>query len=121
MLRMVIAGATDAAAMATWDRYNQAADHKAPAHLLGHAAADVTAQETSMAAAIQRPPAPINCNMGTLVGSDATVARPLDAAAAMPGVKDLMPTFDDVIGGMEDFGTRIQPPMRCRRQVMQPA
>jgi pyrimidine oxygenase len=117
MLYMIIAYETDEAALAKWDSYNQGADREALAHLLGHAAADLTAQETSMAAAIQRSPSPINFNMGTLVGSYANVARMLDEAATMPGVKGLMLTFDDFLIGMDTFGQRIQPLMNCRGHV----
>ena len=117
MLYMVIADETDAAALAKWDLYNAGADRDALAHLLGHAAADTAPSETSMAAAIQRSPSPINFNMGTIVGSYATCARLLDEAAAMPGVKGLMLTFDDFLAGMDSFGTRIQPLMACRSHV----
>ena len=117
MLYMVIADETDAAALAKWDAYNAGADKEALAHLLGHAAADTAPSETSMAAAIQRAPSPINFNMGTIVGSHATCARLLDEAATMPGVKGLMLTFDDFLQGMDEFGTRIQPLMQCRGHV----
>ncbi len=118
MLYMIIADETDAAALAKWDLYNRGADREALAHLLGHAAADVNTEATSMAAAIQRSPSPINFNMGTLVGSYASVARMLDEAAAMPGVKGIMLTFDDFVAGMDAFGERIQPLMACRQHVM---
>jgi pyrimidine oxygenase len=118
MLYMIIADETDTAAMAKWDLYNREADQDALAHLLGKAAEDTAPSETSMAAAIQRSPSPINFNMGTLVGSYANVAAMLDEAASMPGVKGIMLTFDDFLLGMDAFGTRIQPLMRCRRHVM---
>ena len=118
MLYMIIADETDAAALAKWDLYNRGADREALAHLLGHAAADVNTEATSMAAAIQRSPSPINFNMGTLVGSYASVARMLDEAAAMPGVKGIMLTFDDFVAGLDAFGERIQPLMACRQHVM---
>ncbi len=117
MLYMVIADETDAAAMAKWELYNQGADKDALAHLLGKAAEDTTAHETSMAAAVLRSPSPINFNMGTLVGSYAHVARMLDKVASLPGVKGIMLTFDDFLEGMENFGQRIQPLMECRRHV----
>jgi pyrimidine oxygenase len=41
----------------------------------------------------------------------------LDEAAAMPGVKGIMLTFDDFLIGMDAFGTRIQPLMQCRSHV----
>ena len=118
MLYMVIADETDDAAMRKWDLYNAGADKQALAHLLGKAAEDTATSETSMAAAIQRSPSPINFNMGTLVGSYAKVASMLDEVAMMPGVKGIMLTFDDFIVGMDAFGTRIQPLMQCRRHVM---
>jgi pyrimidine oxygenase len=111
---MVIADETDTAAMRKWDLYNAGADKGALAHLLGKAAEDTAPSETSMAAAIQRSPSPINFNMGTLVGSHATVASLLDEVATMPGVKGIMLTFDDFLTGMDAFGQRIQPLMRCR-------
>ena len=118
MLYMVIADETDAAAMTKWDAYNAGADQDALAHLLGKAAEDIATSETSMAAAIQRSASPINFNMGTLVGSYASVAAMLDEAAAMPGVKGIMLTFDDFLVGMDAYGTRIQPLMRCRQHIM---
>ena len=56
-------------------------------------------------------------NMGTLVGSYGKVAAMLDEAAEMPGVKGIMLTFDDFLAGMDDYGTRIQPLMRCRKPM----
>ncbi len=114
MLYMIIADETDAAAMAKWDDYNAGADTDALAHLLGKAAEDTAPSPTSMASAIQRSPSPVNFNMGTLVGSYAHVARMLDEAASMPGVKGIMLTFDDFLLGMDTFGERIQPLMQCR-------
>ena len=63
---------------------------------------------------------PINFNMGTLVGSYASVAAMLDEAAAMPGVKGIMLTFDDFLVGMDAYGTRIQPLMHCRKHISTP-
>ncbi|WP_149541060.1 pyrimidine utilization protein A [Siccirubricoccus phaeus] len=117
MLYMVIAEETAEDAFAKWDAYNKGADREALAHLLGHAAHDTDTQETSMAAAILRAPSPINFNMGTLVGTYAEVARMLDEAAGMPGVKGIMLTFDDFLLGMDKFGQRIQPLMQCRSHV----
>jgi pyrimidine oxygenase len=47
----------------------------------------------------------------------AGVAAMLDDAAEMPGVKGIMLTFDDFLAGMDDYGTRIQPLMRCHKDV----
>ena len=60
------------------------------------------------------PEGAINFNMGTFVGSYASVAHMLDEAATVPGTKGLMLTFDDFVVGMEQFGQRIQPLMKCR-------
>ena len=51
-----------------------------------------------------------------LVGSYASIARMLDEMAAVPGVQGVMMTFDDFVIGMEQFGTRILPLMRCRER-----
>ncbi len=75
----------------------------------------------SMAAAVLRDPSPINFDMGTLVGSFARVASMLDEVAAMPGVKGIMLTFDDFLRGLELFGERVQPLMRCRQDRAVPA
>jgi pyrimidine oxygenase len=111
----VIADETDEAAFAKWDAYVKGADQEALAHLFGKAAEDTTASADSTAAAMTRAANPVNFNMGTLVGSYANVAKMLDEVATMPGVKGIMLTFDDFLQGMDDFGTRIQPLMECRR------
>ena len=52
-----------------------------------------------------------------LIGSYATVARLLDEMAEIEGLAGVMLTFDDFVIGMEQFGTRILPLMRCRDVV----
>jgi len=47
------------------------------------------------------------------VGSYASIARMLDEMSTVPGVRGVMMTFDDFVVGMEQFGTRIMPLMRC--------
>ena len=121
MLFMVIAEDTDEAAMAKWDLYCEGADKEALAHLLGKAAEDTNTQSTSMAAAVLRSASPINFNMGTIVGSHARCAEMLDDVAAMPGVKGIMLTFDDFLTGLDKFGQKIQPLMRCRADRDLPA
>ena len=56
-------------------------------------------------------------NQGVFVGSYASVAQMLDEMATVPGVRGVMLTFDDFIIGMEQFGTRILPLMRCRNEI----
>jgi len=41
----------------------------------------------------------------------------LDELAEVPGVQGVMLTFDDFVIGMEQFGTRILPLLRCREKV----
>jgi pyrimidine oxygenase len=121
VLFMVIADETDEAAMAKWRHYNAGVDTEALAWMFGQAGADPTATEGSTAKAIVVPEGAINFNMGTLVGSYASVARMLDEAASVPGTKGVMLTFDDFLIGMEQFGQRIQPLMATRRARLQKA
>ena len=115
VLFMVIADETDAAAMAKWRHFNAGADAEALAWMFGQAGADKSAADGSTAKAMVVPEGAINFNMGTLVGSYASVAGMLDEAAAVPGTKGIMLTFDDFLIGMEQFGQCIQPLMATRR------
>ena len=63
------------------------------------AAADDKADLSSTAKSMTNPVSAVNFNMGTLVGSYATVAALLDELATVPGVKGIMLTFDDFIAG----------------------
>ncbi|MDQ8576487.1 pyrimidine utilization protein A, partial [Klebsiella aerogenes] len=63
------------------------------------------------------PTSAVNINMGTLVGSYANVARMLDEVAAVPGTDGVLLTFDDFLQGIDAFGERIQPLMRCRDHI----
>ena len=63
------------------------------------------------------PTSAVNLNMGTLVGSYASVARMLDEIDTVPGAEGVLLTFDDFVKGVEAFGTRIQPLMRSRRHL----
>jgi pyrimidine oxygenase len=55
-----------------------------------------------------RPDGALSLNMGTFIGRYASVAHMLDEAAAVPGTKGMLLTFDDFIIGTEQFGYRIQ-------------
>ena len=114
VLMMVIADETDEAAMAKWRHYNEGADMGALAWMAGEANADPNATDDGTAKRISAPEGAINFNMGTLVGSYATVARLLDECATVPATKGIMLTFDDFLIGMEQFGQRIQPLMKSR-------
>ena len=114
-LFMVIADETDAAAEAKWEHYKEGKDLEALAWMGIQAAADDKADKSSTAKSMTNPVSAVNFNMGTLVGSYATVAGLLDELATVEGVAGIMLTFDDFILGMQAFGERIQPLMQCRR------
>jgi pyrimidine oxygenase len=52
-----------------------------------------------------------------LVGSFAKVAGMLDEIAEVPGTKGIMLTFDNFLVGMDKFGEKIQPLMKCRAHI----
>jgi pyrimidine oxygenase len=117
VLFMIIADETDAAAHAKWQLYKDGVDTDALAWMADQGAADKTADENATARRINLPEGAVNFNMGTLVGSYATVAAMLDEAATIPGTKGIMLVFDDFLIGLDAFGTRIQPLMKCRQNV----
>jgi pyrimidine oxygenase len=121
VLFMVIAAETDEAAAATWKAYNDGADMGALAWMTDQAANDTTAADGSTAKHISLPEGAVNFNMGTIVGSYASVAKMLDEVAAVPGTKGIMLVFDDFLVGIDAFGERIQPLMQSRRDVAVPA
>ncbi len=115
ILVMIIADETDAAAHAKWDHYVAGTDHEALAWRDAQASDDPSTDP--MAQPNKRRvmgDAALPTNQGVLVGSHASIARMLDEMAAVPGVDGVMLTFDDFVAGMEAFGTRILPLMRCR-------
>jgi pyrimidine oxygenase len=114
VLFMVIADETDEAALAKWRHYNEGADLDAMGWLAGQANADSHAAASSTARQMAAPTGAVNFNMGTVVGSYASVARMLDECATVPATKGLMLVFDDFLIGMEQFGQRIQPLMKSR-------
>jgi pyrimidine oxygenase len=118
VLFMVIADETDEGAMAKWRHYNDGLDRVAVDWMISQALADTSASAAASARKKARPEGLVNLNMGTLVGSHASIARMLDEAAAVPGTKGLMLCFDDFIAGMQAFGERIQPLMRSRQAVV---
>jgi pyrimidine oxygenase len=116
-LMMVIADETDDAAFAKWQYYVDGADTGALSYLGLQAGGDAQADAGSSARWMTRPSNPVNFNMGTLVGSYASVAAMLDEAASVPGTKGIMLTFDDFVVGIEQFGQRIQPLMTTRAHL----
>ena len=117
VLFMVIADATDAAAEAKWQRYVEGADHEAIAWMVAQVAADRDGSALTSARKKALPERALNLNMGTLVGSYATIAALLDEAATVPGTKGILLVFDDFLAGLEAFGREIQPRMACRARI----
>jgi pyrimidine oxygenase len=122
VLTMVIADETDDAAMAKWEHY------KAGADLVALAYRDAQAEDDPSRDPLASPnrrrtlgTQNLPTQGGVLIGSYASVARMLDELAEVPGVQGVMLTFDDFVIGMEQFGTRILPLMRCRNEVRQAA
>jgi len=115
VLFMIIVDETDEGAMAKWQSYKDGVDVDALAWMAEQSSADTTASETSTAKTISLPESAVNLNIGTLVGSYATVAKLLDEAATTAGTKGIMLIFDDFLAGLDEFGQRIQPLMACRQ------
>lgn len=120
VLFMIIADETDAAAHAKWEHYKAGADEAAIAWLGLQSAADTRSGSDTNVRQMADPTSAVNINMGTLVGSFASVAAMLDAVMTVPGTGGVLLTFDDFVTGVEDFGTRIQPLMETRRHVAAP-
>jgi pyrimidine oxygenase len=119
---MIIADETDEAAMAKWNHYVAGADLEALAFREAQSSADPSTDP--MAQPNKRRTMGdenLPTNQGVLVGSYAHIAAMLDEIAAVPGVQGVMMTFDDFVIGMEQFGTRIMPLMRCRDTINQAA
>ncbi|MFO1080326.1 MAG: pyrimidine utilization protein A [Reyranellaceae bacterium] len=116
VLMMVIADETDEAAAAKWRHYNDGVDRSALTWLTDQATTDPNMPKGGTAALMSLHGGAVNFNMGTLIGSYANVARMLDECAALPGTKGIMLVFDDFLVGVEAFGERIQPLMKCRQE-----
>lgn len=117
VLFMIIADETDEAARAKWESYKAGADQEAIAWLGLQGAADTKSGSDTNVRQMADPVSAVNINMGTLVGSYETVAKMLDEVPTVPGTGGVLLTFDDFVKGVEDFGTRIQPLMKCRQHI----
>jgi len=115
VLMMVIADETDEAAQAKWQHYKDGLDVEAIAWLQEQGGKDNVSKTTNVRQLAAAEGA-ININMGTLVGSYASIARMLDEMAQVPGTGGVLLTFDDFVQGVENFGTRIQPLMKSRQR-----
>ncbi len=117
VLFMVIADETDEAARAKWEHYKAGADEEALAWLTEQSQKDTRSGSDTNVRQMADPTSAVNINMGTLVGSYASVARMLDEVASVPGTDGVLLTFDDFLAGIDAFGERIQPLMRCRNHI----
>lgn len=117
VLFMIISDETDAAAEAKWEHYKAGADQEAIAWLGLQGSADTKSGADTNVRQMADPTSAVNINMGTLVGSYATVARLLDAVMTVPGTGGVLLVFDDFLAGLDAFGQRIQPLMETRRHV----
>jgi len=117
ILFMIIADATDEAAMAKWQLYRDGRDHAALAWLTDQAAPNAAAGATTNTAQLAAPESAVNLNMGTLVGSYESIAAMMDEIAEVPDTAGVLLTFDDFVKGVEAFGTRIQPLMKSRAHI----
>jgi pyrimidine oxygenase len=118
LMTMIIADETDEAAMAKWEHYKAGVDLEALSwrddqHKRDPNKDPYASPNRMKLGAGERSPV----NQGVLVGSYATVAAMLDELAGVPGVQGVMLTFDDFIIGVEQFGQRIQPLMKCRQKL----
>jgi len=116
-LFMIIADETDEAARAKWELYKSGADHEALAWLTQQSGVDKVSGKDTNVRQMADPTSNVNINMGTLVGSYASVARMLDEIATVPGAEGVLLTFDDFVKGVDDFGKYIQPLMNCRKHI----
>jgi pyrimidine oxygenase len=122
VLTMIIADETDAAAEAKWAHYVAGTDHEAIEWRDSQSNDDPNKDPFS--GPVRRRYLTENklpTNQGVLCGSYAKVAALLDEMATVPGVAGVMMTFDDFVIGMEQFGTRILPLMKCRTPLLQAA
>ncbi|MFY3739304.1 pyrimidine utilization protein A, partial [Escherichia coli] len=104
-------------ARAKWERYKDGADDEALSWLTEQSQKDTRSGADTNVRQMADPTSAVNINMGTLVGSYASVARMLDEVAAVPGAEGVLLTFDDFLTGVETFGERIQPLMQCRAHI----
>ena len=119
VLHMIIADETDAAAMAKWEHYKAGTDVEALAYRDAQAEDDPNQDPYSQAEPAPHARASTSCRP-----TRACWSAPMPRSRAcwtswptVPGVHGVMLTFDDFVIGMEQFGTRILPLMRCRNEI----
>lgn len=121
VLIMVIADETDEKAKAKWEMYKEGKDQSALDWMTTQGAVDKKSGKDTNIRDMTDPTSAVNLNMGTLVGSFATVAAMLDEIDTVPGCEGVLLAFDDFIQGMEDYGEKIQPLMKSRKHITAPS
>jgi pyrimidine oxygenase len=116
VLLTIILDDTDAAAMAKWTHYHAGADAEALAYVAAQSAMDQS--PTANVKQVIDPDGAINLSIGTFIGSSLSVAQMLDELATVPGVKGVLLTFDDFLGGLDRFGREVLPRMQCRAKAL---
>jgi pyrimidine oxygenase len=105
LLNMVILDDTDEMAQARVDLYNSGADFEAMAFTQAQAAMDTNSPTSAQRA----QPRKTAVGPRAFVGSPETVARKLNALAAVDPDIGVMLTFDDFLEGIERFGKEVMP------------
>ena len=119
ILVMIIADETDAAAEAKWEHYKSGTDYEALAWRDEQSGDDPNKDPFSQPNRRKiLGGEKLPTNQGVLCGSYAKIAAMLDELSEVPGVDGVMMTFDDFVIGMEQFGTRVQPLLRCRQNTL---
>lgn len=121
VLFMVISAETDQEAFEKWQNYNDGADVEAINWLLNQGGKDTQSGADTNIRQMASSVSPVNINMGTLVGSYESIAKMLDEIGSIEGTEGVLLTFDDFIQGVEDFGQKIQPMMKCRDHIIMDA
>jgi len=113
----IIAEETDEKAWEKWNWYSEGVDLDAVSWVGAQANKDSQKSAKSTASRISGSDNPVNLNGGALIGSFERVAALLDEASEIKGTKGAMLIFDDFLIGMDNFGKRIQPLMKCRAHI----
>lgn len=116
-LFMIIADETDEKALAKWHLYKDGADTEALKWLTQQSSADTKSGSDTNVRHMSSEVSNVNLNIGLLCGSYASVARMMDEIATVPGLAGVLLTFDEFVGGTKEFGERIQPLMKSRRNA----
>ncbi|KAF2095231.1 putative pyrimidine monooxygenase ruta [Rhizodiscina lignyota] len=118
VLFMIIAEETDEAAEEKWNHYKEGIDVDAVSWIADQGGKDTKADKNATwRSMVKLPESSVNMNMGTLCGSFEKVAAMLDEASTVPATRGIMLTFDDWLEGLDKFGTKIQPLMKCRSHI----